>query len=97
VTERSVDAVAAWRAPHARVWRCPPVPRRWYGDVDEQVRNRGGTRRQRLDLLRIQTDLRGQPRLSGSCREPVGTGGGTRLARLWIYDTHPPWGRQVAG
>jgi len=43
------------------------LERRWYGDVDEQVLlNRGGlVAGVQLDLLRIQTDLRGQPRSSG--------------------------------
>jgi len=63
------------------------LERRWYGDVDEQVLlNRSGlVAGVQLDLLRIQTDLRGPAEVVRS-REPVGSGGSARLARLWIDD-----------
>jgi len=63
------------------------LERLWYGDVDEQVLlNRGGlVAGIQLDLLRIQTDLRGPAEVVQS-REPVGTGGSARPARLWIDD-----------
>ena len=72
------------------------LKRRWYGDVDERgLLNRGGlVAVVKLDLLRIQTALSGPAEVVRS-REPVGTGGGARPARLWIDD--PPWGSQVAG
>jgi len=64
------------------------LERRWYGDVDEQVLlNRGGlVAGTQLDLLGIQTDLRGPAEVVRS-REPVSTGGCDRPARPWIDDT----------
>ena len=53
---------------------CHRLERRWYSDVDERVLlNRGGlVAGVQLDLLGIQTDLRG-PAEVGWSREPVGT------------------------
>jgi len=65
------------------------LERQWYDDVDERVLlNRGGLVASiQLDLLRIQTELRGPAEVVWS-REPVATGGNARPARLWIDDTH---------
>ena len=76
------------------------LERRWYGDVDERVLlNRGElVAGVQLDLVRIQTELR-EPAEVIRSREPVGTGGGARPARLWIDDTAlgKPGGRLNTG